>query len=204
MAAGLGQHGAEGEVTPVTAPHDQSHQTIQSDQSDRPGQSDPGESRPVLARRRLRRDRNSRRSAPAGKPAEVSNNPPTNPPTDPPAGAPTDVTVAQARDTRRAAGRVTGPSVRQPPARHDADRSERGERGLRGLVGSGPSQVGVSGAMRARDAARPRAADLHAAEAELVIVRRHYLPPDRLPTRSSNRTRTGPHPDDGGNAPEDS
>jgi hypothetical protein len=46
------------------------------------------------------------------------------------------------------------------------------------LVGAGPSQVGVSGAMRARDAARPRPEDLAAAEQELVIVRRNYVPPD--------------------------
>jgi hypothetical protein len=38
--------------------------------------------------------------------------------------------------------------------------------------------VGVSGAMRARDAARPSAADIAAAEQELVIVRRNYTPPD--------------------------
>jgi hypothetical protein len=55
------------------------------------------------------------------------------------------------------------------------------ERGLRGIVGSGPSQVGVLGAMRARDAARPTAEDLAAAEQELVIVRRHYVPPDADP-----------------------
>ncbi len=55
------------------------------------------------------------------------------------------------------------------------------ERGLRGIVGSGPSQVGVAGAMRARDAARPTAADLAAAERDLVIVRRHYVPPDPEP-----------------------
>jgi hypothetical protein len=55
------------------------------------------------------------------------------------------------------------------------------ERGLRGIVGAGPSQVGVLGAMRARDAARPTAEDLAAAERDLVIVRRHYVPPDADP-----------------------
>jgi hypothetical protein len=54
------------------------------------------------------------------------------------------------------------------------------ERGLRGLVGAGPSQVGVSGAMRARDAARPRPEDIAAAESDLVIVRRNYVPPDTI------------------------
>jgi hypothetical protein len=51
------------------------------------------------------------------------------------------------------------------------------ERGLRGLVGAGPSQVGVSGALRARDAARPTPADEAAAERELHLVRRNYVPP---------------------------
>src|SRR5689334_8126342 len=39
------------------------------------------------------------------------------------------------------------------------------ERGLRGLVGGGSSQVSVSAALRARDAARPTGADFAAAEA---------------------------------------
>ena len=61
------------------------------------------------------------------------------------------------------------------PRRNDAERS------LRGIVGAGSSQVGVVGAMRARDAARPTAEDIAAAERDLVIVRRHYVPPDTLP-----------------------
>lgn len=56
------------------------------------------------------------------------------------------------------------------------------ERGLRGLIGSGPSQVGISGALRARDASRPTDADLAAAEQDLAIVRRHYVPTDAMPT----------------------
>jgi hypothetical protein len=68
---------------------------------------------------------------------------------------------------------VEGGRGKRPGRRADA-----AERGLRGIVGSGPSQVGVVGAMRARDAARPTADDLAAAERELVIVRRHYVPPD--------------------------
>jgi hypothetical protein len=55
------------------------------------------------------------------------------------------------------------------------------ERGLRGIVGAGPSQVGLSAAMRARDAARPTAEDLAAAERDLTVIRRHYVPPDTLP-----------------------
>ncbi|HEX2773038.1 MAG TPA: hypothetical protein VHN18_11500 [Micromonosporaceae bacterium] len=52
------------------------------------------------------------------------------------------------------------------------------ERGLRGLVGSGASQVGTGAALRARDAARPTAADLAEAEARLVVVRRNWTPRD--------------------------
>jgi hypothetical protein len=52
------------------------------------------------------------------------------------------------------------------------------ERGLRGLVGSGSSQVGTGAALRARDAARPTAADLADAEARLVVVRRNWTPRD--------------------------
>ena len=60
------------------------------------------------------------------------------------------------------------------------------ERGLRGLVGGGSSQVSVSAAMRARDAARPTDADLAAAESNLVIVRRGWVPREDLP-RSGRR-----------------
>jgi hypothetical protein len=52
------------------------------------------------------------------------------------------------------------------------------ERGLRGLVGGGASQVSPAAALRARDAARPGAADLARAEAELRIVRRNWTPRD--------------------------
>jgi hypothetical protein len=52
--------------------------------------------------------------------------------------------------------------------------------GLAGLVGAGPSRVGVSGAMRARDVARPHQKDLSAAERDLEI--RHARPVD-VPTR---------------------
>lgn len=62
-------------------------------------------------------------------------------------------------------------------------RSEGGGRngdaagGLRGLVGAGPTQLSTGAAMRARDASRPTDEDIAAAEAELVIVRRHWTPP---------------------------
>ena len=60
---------------------------------------------------------------------------------------------------------------------------DQSERGLRGLVGSGSSQVSVGAALRARDAARPTAEQLAAADAELVIVRRNWMPREDLPRR---------------------
>jgi hypothetical protein len=54
------------------------------------------------------------------------------------------------------------------------------ERGLRGLVGGGASQVSVSAAMRARDAARPTKDDLAAAERDLQIIRRGWVPREEL------------------------
>lgn len=50
--------------------------------------------------------------------------------------------------------------------------------GLRGLVGAGPTQLPPAIAMRARDASRPTDEDIAAAERDLVIVRRHWTPPD--------------------------
>ncbi|MGI9093923.1 MAG: hypothetical protein ACR2FF_10940 [Mycobacteriales bacterium] len=72
----------------------------------------------------------------------------------------------------------------RPPAGPRADPGSvghrgagRAERGLRAIVGAGPSQLGVSAAMRARDVARPTEEELAAAEADPHIVRRHYVPP---------------------------
>ncbi|MEU8298027.1 hypothetical protein AB0C04_12160 [Micromonospora sp. NPDC048909] len=70
----------------------------------------------------------------------------------------------------------------EPPRRRGPAGDERdGERGLRGLVGSGSSQVGLSAALRARDAARPGEEDLAAAEARVVVVRRNWVPREELP-----------------------
>jgi hypothetical protein len=76
--------------------------------------------------------------------------------------------------------------VEQAPAGEETS----SERGLRGLVGGGSSQVSVTAALRARDAARPTEDDLAAAEANLVIVRRGWVPRDDLPrtgTRAGGR-----------------
>ena len=55
---------------------------------------------------------------------------------------------------------------------------------LRGLVGAGPSKVGVSGALRARDVSRPSEAD-EAAAAEMPMPR--VGPPITGPPRSKQR-----------------
>lgn len=73
------------------------------------------------------------------------------------------------------------------PHHHDEVVSERG---LRGLVGGGASQVSVSAALRARDAARPTDADLAAAERDLQIIRRGWVPREEL-TRPGRRSPTG-------------
>ncbi|MFI7081900.1 hypothetical protein ACIBO1_31890 [Micromonospora sp. NPDC049903] len=70
-----------------------------------------------------------------------------------------------------------------PRGRRGGGQAEDGERGLRGLVGSGSSQVNVTAAMRARDAARPTDEDLAEAAARMVIVRRNWTPRDELPRR---------------------
>ena len=86
---------------------------------------------------------------------------------------------AGAAETGTAGGAGGGPAT--PPEKVRPTRRPDLERGLRGIVGSGPSQVGVLGAMRARDAARPTAEDLAAAERDLVIVRRGWVPREDLP-----------------------
>jgi hypothetical protein len=71
----------------------------------------------------------------------------------------------------------------EPPADQHVQHGDdtNGERGLRGLVGGGSSQVNVAAAMRARDASRPGDEHLAAAEADLPIVRRGWVPRDELP-----------------------
>lgn len=80
------------------------------------------------------------------------------------------------------------PMSRYPAAEHLHPGDETpSERGLRGLVGGGSSQVSVTAALRARDAARPTEADLAAAEADLVIVRRGWVPREDLPRGGGRR-----------------
>jgi hypothetical protein len=49
---------------------------------------------------------------------------------------------------------------------------------MRDLLGSGRSQLGVSGALRGRDVNRPSDEDLADAERDTVIVRRNWVPAD--------------------------
>ncbi|MCM0674944.1 hypothetical protein NCC78_09610 [Micromonospora phytophila] len=71
----------------------------------------------------------------------------------------------------------------EPPRVRRGGPGDEGERGLRGLVGSGSSQVSVTAAMRARDAARPSDEDLAEAEARVVVIRRNWTPREDLPRR---------------------
>ena len=71
--------------------------------------------------------------------------------------------------------------VEPPTERKRPTEMDKAERGLRGLVGAGPSQLPITAAMRARDASRPSAEELAAAD-ELPLVRRNYIPPDEPKT----------------------
>src|ERR1700742_3675569 len=94
-------------------------------------------------------------------------------------------------------------SVPNRPSRNHENDAGHTKDGLGGLVGSGPSRVGTDGAMRARDVARPSAAELAAAEEELVS--RHAaqrtesrpLPQGIMPAPPvprAERPRPTPHP----------
>jgi hypothetical protein len=101
------------------------------------------------------RRRRRRATAPQGTPPPVAT-PPTRSAAQPEAQAPeTSSRAAVKRRTPRDGGAA---------------------RGLRDLVGAGPSQLGVSGALRGRDVNRPTADDLAEAERDLVIVRRNWQP----------------------------
>ena len=72
-------------------------------------------------------------------------------------------------------------------------REDAAERSLRSLVTTRSSQVSPVAAMRAREVALPGDADLAAAEAEVTIVRRHYVPPTALTAgRRPDRSRRRP------------
>lgn len=86
------------------------------------------------------------------------------------------------RGVRRAEPEASDDTARPSRGnRRGASSADEGERGLRGLVGSGSSQVSVTAAMRARDAARPTDDDLAQAEERVVLVRRNWVPREELP-----------------------
>jgi hypothetical protein len=102
-----------------------------------------------------RRRRRRRASRPQGAPAPAPEAP-AAPPPDPP----------------------TEPPVAKQPRHRRTPRESGAERGLRDIVGAGRSQVGVSGALRARDVNRPTEEDLAEAEREIAIVHRNWRPPN--------------------------
>jgi len=79
-------------------------------------------------------------------------------------------------ETSYTAGAATSDHV--PYDNHLTPVTEDHERGLRGLIGGGSSQVSVTAAMRARDAARPSDEDIAEAERSLTIVHRGWVPRD--------------------------
>jgi hypothetical protein len=96
-------------------------------------------------------------------------------------------TSSAVRPSRPASANPSGaePTERRRSEPNGGRRDEAGrghgrdsERGWRELAGSSPSQVGLSGALRARDVARPTAEDLAAAERSVVVVRRQWQPPE--------------------------
>jgi hypothetical protein len=89
-------------------------------------------------------------------------------------GAPPPRAV-EAADQEFSGAEVARPE-RGPRKRGGGGGGADGERGLRDLVGAGPSQLGVSGALRGRDVDRPTAADLEEAQRTVRIVRRNWKP----------------------------
>lgn len=151
-----------------------------------------------------------RRSSPAGEPVvgQFADDAPVGEPVvDEPPRPPTPNDIAEMGGTFAMTAGVLDPEVPEPeetqeepggeaeyerPAGDDVTPERIGddqqtERGLRGLVGGGSSQVSVGAALRARDAARPTDDDLAAAERDLVIVRRGWVPREDLPPRTPRR-----------------
>jgi hypothetical protein len=116
------------------------------------------DSRPDLPRRRRRGDRRAAQPGQAGTGQDRSTT------------KPQEQSLKPREQSPRRAGRPT--PAGEPPKR------EPGERGLRDLVGAGPSQLGVSAALRGRDLNRPTDEDLAEAERDVVIVRRNWKPPE--------------------------
>lgn len=111
-----------------------------------------------------------RRQRPARQPNDV--------PDAPIAGAPFREPTLDAPPARSQGQR---PPSGQSSGRDDRRRGESPmERSLRALVSTRTTQLPPTVAMRAREVAAPTRADLAAAERDLVIVRRYYVPPAPL------------------------
>ena len=74
------------------------------------------------------------------------------------------------------AAETAEPGTAKPARRRRPARDAGTDRGLRDLVGAGRSQLGVDGALRARDVNRPTEQELADAERDVVIVRRNWKP----------------------------
>jgi hypothetical protein len=103
-----------------------------------------------------------------------------NRPADEPVRSPSPFDLAELGSPFALTATVHDPEPDPVDAARAADDPQT-ERGLRGLVGGGSSQVSVTAALRARDAARPTEADLARADSELVIVKRGWVPREDLP-----------------------
>jgi hypothetical protein len=135
----------------------------------RPDDGQPAAPAATTSRRARRRRTRSAAAAAARNIPNVANE-------SKPAPAPTP-TPATVRAKEPAKGQPGGGG--RPASRVESGEPGRGggrDRGLRELVGAGPSQVGLSKALRARDVNRPTDQDVADAERELVIVRRNWKP----------------------------
>jgi hypothetical protein len=94
---------------------------------------------------------------------------PGGPPTTPPPPVTTEPAIA-AHEPEPVA------PAAKPARKHRPARDQGAERGLRDLVGAGHSQLGVDGALRARDVNRPSEQDLADAEQDVVIIKRNWKP----------------------------
>lgn len=99
----------------------------------------------------------------------------------------TEEAAGERRTRRRGATGASTPPAAAEPRRNPDGRLQRGaqrkaggrgsaERSLRDLVAGAPSQLGVDGALRARDVNRPTEDDLAEAERDVTIVRRNWRP----------------------------
>jgi hypothetical protein len=102
--------------------------------------------------------------------------------------------------SKRATKRPRGPGRPDAPLAPPTDST--GASGLAGIVGGGQSQVGISGAMRARDVSRPWPEDDEAAERETVVRRRPgnaaspaSVPPHRPAADGGHQGSSGNSPD---------